>query len=1254
MSTRRGKSKVLVTLLLALSLGIGLGVTPGDRPAFASPALSLPSGSQQAATDFGDLCADSCVLSGFGATDEMRLVVTSEDGDGLTGFVRLAPGTSVSGLDAVTGYNGGNVSNLTGSTYHELAFVGTQAEINAVLPELQYKAAAGTVETVSISATLAGVGGRTLHYFPGNGHYYEYVDADVNWSTAKSAAEARTFNGLTGYLVTILSDEENNFVKNKVTAPNVWMGATFTPDSGGSPTYSYNTAGAWEWVTGPTEDRVEFWSGTRRGVAVSGRYSQWNTSQPDGSSDCAVTNYNGAGKWDDFACTIQTDYVVEFGGLDGESPTLELTTTLEVFVPYTVTFDSNDDQHQSGTTTGSVPSPISKVSGGTVTIPGNTGTLTRQGFVFDGWNTSSDGSGTPYEENDTFAISSDVTLYAQWSIPEAARLFGLTDGGVRRETIVAVQDQDGDPLAGNVRGITTDGSSVFFLPSNQAKASPVVREVGFDGTLIEDHSISNVPFTVVDGVRVDTFFGGASLEQRDLTYSNGCIFIRENGTTDSKLYCIDTSTWEMSEVTVPTQVPPGGSTAVGFLPGNFWLYGNLIDFPDGRIGAVSISSWNTLTTSTVGNRPGYVENISMATGIGDGECPADHYCKILRLYTVSGSGSSSTLTFSEDIVLADQENQWPSDDHGIATDGTYLYQSHHDQGYRVYGLRSGAPSYVVFDGNDTSSGSPDPCGANSGVSGGRCLINGWTKNSLTVSNATYFGRDHVNKRYLMGDFNRPQFIYTTSATDQPAGVGTVSAPGAPRSVQGVGGNQQVVLSWQAPASNGGGAILSYTVTASPGGATCQTSSTSCTITGLTNGTAYSFAVVATNNGGNSNSASAGPITPSLTTVSRNNSSRKPAPVQPVLTPTQPSPRLPFPPAVPPRPTVLNAPATSPASTGSVDRLVARVAGVPAPVSSETQGDDGVMLSTSSLRLSVKLNQVGSVAQNEQSVPELTVRPGARAAVSGSGLLPNTSVQVWLPNVTDRELGRLSVNANGEITGEVSLSSGRGADPLPIGRQTLQMTGYDEDGNQTVVEMPVNIAQGPPTPEPNREAGSLPDLRPGQSLATSAGVPTAVAVTPFSEQRLVNVDGGDWRLSVAVNDSRGEVGGDESEPFIRMTQSGVGSVNGDGFMPGTLASLWFFSEPTLMGTVTVAEDGSFDVEFLVDAQFIPVGEHTLQVQGVGTDGYIKAANLGVLIDEPPAPTTASQASLMLWWAIAAVIALALIIVLVFASRRRRSA
>jgi outer membrane protein OmpA-like peptidoglycan-associated protein len=60
-------------------------------------------------------------------------------------------------------------------------------------------------------------------------------------------------------------------------------------------------------------------------------------------------------------------------------------------------------------------------------------------------------------------------------------------------------------------------------------------------------------------------------------------------------------------------------------------------------------------------------------------------------------------------------------------------------------------------------------------------------------------------------------------------------------------------SWTAPVNDGGAPIDGYIVTANPGGATCTAvaPSTTCTISGLTNGTEYTFTVVATNNVGNS-------------------------------------------------------------------------------------------------------------------------------------------------------------------------------------------------------------------------------------------------------------------------------------------------------------------------------------------------------------------------------------------------------------------
>ena len=123
---------------------------------------------------------------------------------------------------------------------------------------------------------------------------------------------------------------------------------------------------------------------------------------------------------------------------------------------------------------------------------------------------------------------------------------------------------------------------------------------------------------------------------------------------------------------------------------------------------------------------------------------------------------------------------------------------------------------------------------------------------------------------------------TVSVTSTQVGYSSLSAtisetaatvPGTPAAPTGVAGNTQVTLTIAAPASNGGSAITSYKVTQSTsatgtfaavaaGTCTTITAAGTCTVTGLTNGTAYFFKVAAANIAGTgSASAASAAITP---------------------------------------------------------------------------------------------------------------------------------------------------------------------------------------------------------------------------------------------------------------------------------------------------------------------------------------------------------------------------------------------------------
>jgi hypothetical protein len=110
----------------------------------------------------------------------------------------------------------------------------------------------------------------------------------------------------------------------------------------------------------------------------------------------------------------------------------------------------------------------------------------------------------------------------------------------------------------------------------------------------------------------------------------------------------------------------------------------------------------------------------------------------------------------------------------------------------------------------------------------------------------------------------------TSAASAPMTPGAPGAPQAPTGVSATPAGGQALVSWSPPSSNGGRAITGYTVTPYIGQSaqaplSVGPTATSATVTGLTDGTAYTFAVAAKNEVGTGQaSAPSGAVTPADT------------------------------------------------------------------------------------------------------------------------------------------------------------------------------------------------------------------------------------------------------------------------------------------------------------------------------------------------------------------------------------------------------
>jgi len=138
-----------------------------------------------------------------------------------------------------------------------------------------------TVSAFTLQRRVTFVAG-IVFYNPLTEHFYEYVSGSTTWTNSKTSAENRSYFGRAGYLATMSSEAENNFIW-KLMSSDGWFGASdemsVVNTAKGTTAFASQAAveQKWHWVTGP-EKGTQFSNGS---TAVTGQYAKWAGGEPN-------------------------------------------------------------------------------------------------------------------------------------------------------------------------------------------------------------------------------------------------------------------------------------------------------------------------------------------------------------------------------------------------------------------------------------------------------------------------------------------------------------------------------------------------------------------------------------------------------------------------------------------------------------------------------------------------------------------------------------------------------------------------------------------------------------------------------------------------------------------------------------------------------------------------------------------------------------------------------------------------------------